>query len=63
MKNDGGTSSADEALQLRSTRNIPIRELDKDLDTSEENEDVDFKFDHERIMDVVDGVCVDDLKD
>ncbi|XP_042396562.1 uncharacterized protein LOC121986674 [Zingiber officinale] len=46
-------------------RNISIRELDENLDTSEEEnkEDVDFESDDGRIMDVADGTCVDDLED
>ncbi|XP_073269796.1 uncharacterized protein [Primulina huaijiensis] len=59
-------SGADEVLHpKRSARNIPIRELDENLDTSEEEneEDVDFESDDERIMDVIDGAYVDDLED
>ncbi|XP_073275310.1 uncharacterized protein [Primulina huaijiensis] len=59
-------SGADEVLHpRRSAMNIPIKELDEDLDTSEEEneEDVDFESDDERIMDVVDGAYVDDLED
>ncbi|XP_073015221.1 uncharacterized protein [Primulina eburnea] len=56
-------SGADEVLHpRRSARNIPINE---DLETSEEEneENVDFESDDERIMDVVDGAYVDDLED
>lgn len=59
-------SGADEVLQpRRSARNIPIRELDEVLDTSEEEneENVDFESDDERIMNVVDGAYVDDLEE
>ncbi|XP_075476751.1 uncharacterized protein LOC142518042 [Primulina tabacum] len=59
-------SGADEVLHpRRSARNIPIRELNEDLETSEEEneENVDFESDDERIMDVVDGAYVDDLED
>ncbi|XP_047321201.1 uncharacterized protein LOC124925276 [Impatiens glandulifera] len=59
-------SGADEVLRpRRSERRITIRELDEDLDTSEEEheENVDFESDDERIMNVADGAYIEDLED